>query len=74
MLCWLFCHYDLQAPQAILVGNAVLELKQWAQQQQQRQHDNSVRQHVVYIATEPVAAGVLEGLQALGMLEVQLPN
>jgi ABC-type antimicrobial peptide transport system ATPase subunit len=66
-----------QAPQAILVGNAVQELKQWAQQQQQQQQqqeqDASVQRHVVYIATEPVAAGVMEGLHALGLLQTQLP-
>lgn len=52
-----------QAPRSILVGNASPELKQWARQQ-----------HSMYIATEPVAAGVLEGLQALGMLELRLPH
>jgi hypothetical protein len=59
-----------QAPQSILVGNAAPELKQWARQQQaQRQ-----QQHSMFIATQPIAAGVMEGLHALGMLETQLPS
>lgn len=52
-----------QAPRSILVGNASPELKQWAR-----------LQHSMYIAMEPVAAGVMEGLQALGMLETRLPD
>lgn len=52
-----------QAPQAILVGNAVRELKQWAAQQQH-----------VYVAAQPIAAGVMEGLQHWGFLDLPLAN
>lgn len=54
---------SLQAPRGILVGNAVPELKQWARQQQH-----------VYVATQPVAAGVMEGLQRWGFLDTPLAN
>lgn len=69
----------LQAPQSILVGNASADLKQWARQQQalrqqQQQQGDGVPHHGMFIATEPIADGVLQGLQAFGMLDVPLAN
>jgi hypothetical protein len=41
----------------------VRELKQWAAQQQH-----------VYVAAQPIAAGVMEGLQHWGFLDLPLAN
>jgi hypothetical protein len=67
-----------EAPQSILVGNASPELKEWARQQQAQRReqlgDGSGGPSSMFIATEPIAAGVMEGLRAFGMLSTQLPN
>lgn len=65
-----------EAPRSILVGNASPELKDWARQQQaQRQEQlggDGRGQNSMFIAAEPIAAGVMEGLRAFGMPSV--PN
>lgn len=67
-----------EAPRPILVGNASPEPKDWARQQQaQRQEQlggDGRGQSSMFIATAPIAAGVMEGLRAFGMLSMQLPN
>jgi hypothetical protein len=56
----------VQASQAIVVGNAVQEVKAWAH------HAHHAK--AVYVAEQHIAAGVLEGLQALGFMQAQLAN
>lgn len=71
-----------QCKLSIVVGNGVAEVKQWANRLQQEQQadttDRSRRQQqeqqVVYVAKQSVAAGVLEGLAALGFLNNQGMN
>lgn len=76
----------MQCNLSIAVGNSVSEVKQWAsslqqshEQQKQGLGDAStVSKHLqhqqVYLAKQPVAAGVLEGLAAFGFLSNQAMN
>lgn len=60
-----------QANLAIVVGNSVSEVKTWALGAQQGQENNTAgaTQHeCVYLARQPAAAGMLEGLQAMDFL------
>eukprot|EP00879_Flechtneria_rotunda_P022790 GHRR01024069.1.p2 GENE.GHRR01024069.1~~GHRR01024069.1.p2 ORF type:complete len:188 (+),score=72.17 GHRR01024069.1:1066-1629(+) len=67
-----------QATVCIVVGNCAPEVRAWAtgaQQQQQQRRQQGTTQALedglcVYIASQTVAAGVLEGLQALGFLQL----
>jgi hypothetical protein len=77
------CNLLQQARISIVVGNSAPEVKSWAagmqeaHQQMQQVHMHSEQQQqqaccsspVVYAAKAAVAAGVLEGLQALGLLQ-----
>jgi hydroxymethylpyrimidine pyrophosphatase-like HAD family hydrolase len=70
---------DLQmlelAPHAIVVSNAVPEIIHWAQQQgqEQRQQNQGGHKKIVYVASKPAAAGVLEGLHRLGFTQAAVP-
>jgi hypothetical protein len=78
------CAALLQARNSIIVGNSAPEVKSWAaaaaamrqaQQQpailhlQQQQQQSYCESPQVYAAKASVAAGVLEGLHALGFLQ-----
>eukprot|EP00878_Enallax_costatus_P014479 GHUV01015144.1.p1 GENE.GHUV01015144.1~~GHUV01015144.1.p1 ORF type:complete len:201 (+),score=56.54 GHUV01015144.1:52-603(+) len=69
---------------SVVVGNSVDEVKQWASSVQQglqphphlagQRAGSGKQQQIVYQAKQPVAAGVLEGLAALGFLSQQAIN
>ncbi len=57
----------MQAHYGIVVANCVAEVRHWALQRQ-REQQAQLGERRLYIANQPVANGVLEGLGALGFV------
>lgn len=64
-ICCCSFHTSPQAHTSIVVANSTPEVKAWAASAQQAAAAGAQPQRV-FVAQQPVAAGVLEGLQALG--------